>query len=52
MNSYNIPQELLQAIVSLLGEMPARVSRHVLNAVEAECVRQDQAAAAPKKADE
>lgn len=39
--TYVLPQPLLQAIVGTLSELPARVSRALLNAIEAECLRQD-----------
>lgn len=42
MNTYTLPQGLLQAIVSNLNEQPAFKTRELLNAVEAECSRQDQ----------
>lgn len=42
MTTYNIPQDLLQAAVSLLNEMPAMKSRYVLNAIEQTCQQQDQ----------
>lgn len=41
MNTYALPDQLVQAVVDLLNEMPARASRGVLNALEAECTRQD-----------
>ena len=40
--AYTVPAELMQAIVSTLNTMPAGQVRALLNAIEAECVRQDQ----------
>ena len=34
-NSYNIPTELMQAIVSLLNSLPAHQTRLMLNQLEA-----------------
>lgn len=31
---YTISADLLQAVVSLLGEQPARISRNILNSIE------------------
>lgn len=48
--TYTLSEKLLQAIVNALGDMPARITRPLLNAIEAECVQQDslrQAAAPP-----
>jgi hypothetical protein len=41
--SYEVQEGLLQAIVATLNEMPAGRVRSLLNAIEAECQRQDQA---------
>lgn len=41
--TYVIPAPLLQHVVNLLNDLPARTSRTALNAIEAECARQDQA---------
>lgn len=41
MTTYIIPESLLQGLVNLLQELPARVSRTLLNDLEAECQRQD-----------
>jgi hypothetical protein len=38
---YSLPEPLLQAIVNALSELPARVSRGLLNAIEGECLQQD-----------
>lgn len=46
-DAYSLPTPLVQAIVQVLNEMPARATRALLNAIEAECLRQDEAAAAP-----
>ena len=40
---YSLPEPLLQAVVTVLNEQPARLVRGLLNAIEAECVQQDQA---------
>lgn len=40
---YSLPGDLLQAIVNVLNEQPARITRALLNAIEAECIKQDQA---------
>jgi hypothetical protein len=42
---YSLPEPLLQAIVNLLNELPAGRVRPLLNAIEGECLQQDQAAA-------
>jgi len=48
---YSLPEPLLQAVVSELNELPARRVRGLLNALEMECMQQDQAAeAAPVQA--
>lgn len=39
--NYTLNEQLIQRIASTLGEMPARLSRHVLNELEVECSRQD-----------
>lgn len=39
--TYALPQKLVQAVVDLLNELPARASRPLLNGIEAECLRQD-----------
>lgn len=31
---YTLPAELLQAVVTLLGEQPARITRNILNSIE------------------
>ena len=41
MQHYTIPQDVLQAAVGLLNEMPAHKSRYVLNAIEEVCTKQD-----------
>lgn len=38
---YSLPANLVQAVVNILNELPARLVRPTLNAIEAECVRQD-----------
>lgn len=43
---YTLPRVLLQAIVECLNDAPSRISRLLLNSVEAECLRQDKAHAA------
>lgn len=51
---YALSQPLLQALVDYLNAQPAGGVRHLLNAIEAECCRQDleaqAAAAAPDPA--
>lgn len=47
--TYNLPADLVQSIANLLGELPARVSRSQLNALEAECTRQDEQRAAEER---
>lgn len=42
--TYTIPADLLQAIVNVLNEQPAKVTRSMLNAVEHFCGEQDKAA--------
>jgi hypothetical protein len=49
--SYTLSQPLMQAIVGLLGSMPAHQSRGVLNAIEHECTQQDKAREDQAKAD-
>lgn len=39
--TYTITENLLQAIAGTLNQIPAGQSRHLLNAIEAECKRQD-----------
>lgn len=41
MKSYNMPENLMQDIVVLIGSMPARQVRGVLNAIESVCSQQD-----------
>lgn len=41
---YSLPAPLLQGIVNTLNELPSRVSRPLLNAIEGECLQQDEAA--------
>jgi hypothetical protein len=48
MKTYTIPEDLLQAIVTTLEELPARVTRVMLNAIEKTVTEQDAAAKAPK----
>jgi hypothetical protein len=49
--AYPLSQPLLQALVDYLNAQPAGGVRHLLNAIEAECSRQDlKAAAAPETA--
>lgn len=43
--TYTLPEGLLQAIVSNLYGQPAAQSHELLNAIKAECTRQDQARA-------
>jgi hypothetical protein len=43
---YHLPEPLIQAIVNLLNELPAGRVRPLLNAIEGECLQQDQAATA------
>lgn len=47
---YSLPAPLLQAITNTLNDLPARVSRSMLNALEVECVQQDAAHAASVEA--
>ena len=42
MKTYTLTEDLVQAIVNLLGEMPAKHSRNVLNGLEAQCKVQEQ----------
>lgn len=49
--TYTIPENLLQAIVGTLNQMPAAQSRAILNALEAECARQDKERADQAEAD-
>lgn len=44
--AYALSQPLLQAVVDYLNAQPAGGVRHLLNAIEAECCRQDLAAQA------
>jgi len=46
--NYELSAELLQAIVNLLNELPAKSSRFLLNAIEQETVKQDQQRAEQK----
>lgn len=39
--TYSLPAPLLQHVVNLLNDLPAKTSRAALNAIEAECTRQD-----------
>lgn len=41
--AYTLPETLLQAIVNHLNGQPAGQVRHLLNAIEAECMGQDAA---------
>ena len=50
MDNYTLPAKLVQQILDILNELPARVSRGVLNDIEMECLAQ-QAAAKEQKAD-
>lgn len=43
MQTYTLPADLLQAIVSTLNQVPAGQSRQILNAIEATCTEQDKA---------
>lgn len=43
--TYAFSQDLVQAIVSSLNEMPALRVRGLLNAIENECMKQDRARA-------
>ncbi len=49
--TYTFPAELVQSTVSLLAELPARVSRPLLNLIEVECKKQDDARAEAAYAD-
>lgn len=49
-NTYVIGENLLQAVVSALNEMPAARVRQLLNAIESECVTQDRSRAEEAKA--
>jgi hypothetical protein len=49
--TYTLPDNILQATVQLLNQLPAAQSRHLLNAIEAECKRQDDERAAKADAD-
>jgi hypothetical protein len=40
---YSLPEPMVQAIVNVLNELPAGHVRPLLNAIEAECLQQDQA---------
>lgn len=42
---YSLPEPLLQAVVNVLNDLPARVTRGLLNAIEVETNGQDQQAA-------
>ena len=42
---YSLPEPLLQAVVAVLNEQPARAVRGLLNAIEVECLQQDQSQA-------
>lgn len=46
MSQYQIPASLLQDIIVLLESLPAKHSRHMLNAIESTTQEQDRAAAA------
>lgn len=50
--TYAMSENLLQSIVSALGEMPARATRGLLNAIEAEIVRQDRERAEQRQAEQ
>lgn len=41
-DTYRLSVQLLQAIVMILGELPARQVRTVLSGIEAECQRQEE----------
>lgn len=41
--TYTLPENIMQAIVGTLNQMPAMQSRAILNAIEAECAKQDKA---------
>jgi hypothetical protein len=49
---YNIPANLLQAIVYNLNEQPAKMVRDILNAIAQVCGEQDKSAAEAAKAKE
>ncbi len=49
-NRYSIGATIMQAIVSTLNDLPARQVRGLLNAIEVECLQQDEARAAPANA--
>ena len=51
MQTYAIPQDLIQAIAGVLNQMPAHQSRGVLNALESTCAQQDQERAQKAEAD-
>lgn len=48
MKSYSFPADLVQAIVSLLGGMPAAQTRLVLNGIEQHIIEQDKVDSAAK----
>ncbi len=49
---YSIPTNLLQAIVNILNEQPARVTRDILNAIAHICAEQDKNSESSAKAKE
>jgi len=42
---YQLHQNILQALVSLLESLPSSQGRRLLNAIESECAKQDEEAA-------
>lgn len=45
MSTYTLSAPLVQAMVDVINQQPARQVRELLNLIEAECKRQDDAAA-------
>ena len=41
MNEYMLSENMLKAIVAVLNDLPASRTRLLLNAIEAECLKQD-----------
>jgi hypothetical protein len=42
--TYTFPADLVQAVISQLNQAPAYQTRGLLNALESECLKQDQVA--------
>ena len=38
---YSLPADLVQRLANLLNELPARMSRQLINELEAECLQQE-----------